>query len=1011
MSWQAWDFGASGLTLIDGANIITGTILANSIKSKSIGANQIAAGAIDTSLLTFTPVTSGTGGATDLAKQVVAAINSDQEGGLKIVANKLTLTGLLQVGGAAADINSGATLISGGKIQTDSIDAAAIKAGAITTDKLTVGTVQRQNLLANGHFGTYNTFGNSAAGWTLDPAVSFVSQYGTYTPAGSTVALKVPSLQVNPGGGKVLAQQVVTVIPGRQYTLVGMLYHDAGTAGIRVFTAKGSGDYELSSNTNAGTPAGSIVPAFYQNATYISNGASASSVAARWNLYGYRVTIPTDVTQVAIQICGWNTATTNHYPGFIQFYDDNLTEATASLDMVNQLQNVAFGGDVTGNYAATVNRICNRNVSTAAPNNGSVFTWNSTSSWWEPNTIAGILGYTPANKAGDTFTGAVALNTGAFPSASTGGSIVTLVGGLGSPWAGKTYFGDGTGWKYAFSRRSASVDTDVLTIQDNGNITALGSISATAGTFSSNITTGGRLISTGQTSPNLHLDPTAGANSVYLSFYQGTGGTKFGNGAGGVVASIDGSGNGNFNGSLSAATGAFSGGALSVSGGTPTLQILDQVGQNPRIVFMGQTNAWFWIDSPPGGFLRISNGNVPGSGAVSFYTDGSVSMGSLTATTGTFSGALSATTGNFTLGTFTGSSGQYALTVLTKSSVMFRVRNRSDFGLSDGVAFDIRDNTDSNSLPLQIRSSLVDFLMAPVSMGALTAYGTSNLQNSTQYSGPTLGSNRGTLFISTGDNGNYNKYGLMFGVSGCGDTWIQSQRVDGGLAAYNLQIQPAGGSTVFGNGIGSVSMGALSATTGTFSGNVYITNTNTTLSQGAGGALRVTTPSGYLDLGAQNSYFAHLSTDRPSFYFNQSIQVNGDIYRYGTSTGINGSGFNLQAGNGYALRFWNGADAYSIGMNDYTSTSFGNNGYNTGGADYNMCFRMDGNDAKRGGSDSVARGFLFRNNSLGSNTFAQLAPFGNYTYWGGMLMLRDSGNNNMYGLFVLNGVLYLKQMA
>jgi hypothetical protein len=489
MSWQAWDFGASGLTLIDGANILTGTILANSIKSKSIGANQIAAGAIDTSLLTFTPVTSGTGGATDLAKQVVAAINSDQEGGLKISATKLTLTGLLQVGGAAADINSGATLISGGKIQTNSIDAAAIKAGAITTDKLTVGTVQRTSLLVNGHFGTYNTFGNSAAGWTLDPAVYFVSQYGTYTPVGSTVALKVPSLQVNPGGGKVIAQQVVTVIPGRQYTLVGMLYHSGGTAGIRVFTAKGSGDYELSSGTNTGTPAGSIVPAFYQNATYINNGAAASSVINRWNLYGYRVTIPTDVTQVAIQIYGWNTATTDHYPGFIQFYDDNLNEATASLDMVNQLQNVAFGGDVAGNYAAiTVNRINNRNVSPAAPNNGNVLTWNSTSSWWEPNNMSGIFGYTPANKTGDTFTGAVVLNTGAFPSASTGASTVTLVGGLGSPWAGKIYFGDGTGWKYAFSRRSSSADTDVLTIQDNGNITSLGSISATSGTFSSTIT-------------------------------------------------------------------------------------------------------------------------------------------------------------------------------------------------------------------------------------------------------------------------------------------------------------------------------------------------------------------------------------------------------------------------------------------------------------------------------------------------------------------------------------------
>jgi hypothetical protein len=172
--------------------------------------------------------------------------------------------------------------------------------------------------------------------------------------------------------------------------------------------------------------------------------------------------------------------------------------------------------------------------------------------------VTTALNYTPINKAGDTFTGAVALNTGALSAASSAYSSVILVGGLGSPWAGKTYFGDGTGWKYAFSRRSSSVDTDVLTIQDNGNVTSLGNIYAASGVFSSNITTGGRLFSTGQTSPNLHLDPTAGANAVYLNYYAGTGGTHFCNGSNGIVASIDGSGNGNFNGSLTATSGTFS---------------------------------------------------------------------------------------------------------------------------------------------------------------------------------------------------------------------------------------------------------------------------------------------------------------------------------------------------------------------------------------------------------------------------------------------------------------------
>jgi hypothetical protein len=914
MSWQAWDFGASGLTLIDGANIITGTILANSIKSKSIGANQIAAGAIDTSLLTFTPVTSGTGGATDLAKQVVAAINSDQEGGLKIVANKLTLTGLLQVGGAAADINSGVTLISGGKIQTDSIDAAAIKAGAITTDKLTVGTVQRQNLIVNGHFGTYNTFGNSATGWTLDSAVSFVSQYGTYTSAGSTVALKVPSLQANPGsGGKVLAQQVVTVIPGRQYTLVGMLYHDAGTAGIRVFTAKGSGDYELSSNTSAGTPAGSIVPAFYQNATYISNGASASSTAARWNLYGYRVSIPTDVTQVAIQICGWNTATTNYYPGFIQFYDDNLTEATASLDMVNQLQNVAFGGDVAGNYAAvTVNRIRNRNVSAAAPDNGSVLTWNNTSSWWEPNTITGILGYTPANKAGDNFNGAMSFTLPVVCHSMTMGANFT------GNWSGANYWGIGPISSHGI--RLGMVDSS------NAFMTPPGDMS-------------------------LQIDGSVSMNA------------------------------------LSATTGTFSGTLSLPSNGSAYFKV-----GNGDAASMATCNIDLAVWNGLGLWNPTTSGTFPNQRSIYFdVRNGAAGFGGgISATTGTFSGVLSASqfngSGAGLTGTATSLTAGAVINATISNSFSCLVRGVTDCNSYNTSGFYGFNNVPANGPGIAL-GSLIVANNTDTCLQIAGGYNTDNLyfRGATTYNtgwtpwrtvihsgnigntGLPIGGTTGTFSGAlSATSGSFTLpvvcHSMSVGANFTGNWSGANYWGIGPISAHGIRLGMVDSSNAFMTPPGdmslqidaSVSMGALTATTGTFSGNVYLANTN---------------------------------------------------------TGINGSGFSLNAGNGYALRFWNGADAYSIGMNDYTSTSFGNNGYNTGGADYNMCFRMDGNDSKRGGSDSVARGFLFRNNSVGSNTFAQLAPFGNYSYWGGILMLRDSGNNNMYGLFVLNGVLYLKQMA
>ena len=77
---------------------------------------------------------------------------------------------------------SGTTIIDGAGILADTITALSLKAGAVTSDKLTVGLFQRSNLLANGQFGTYNSYGNSISGWTLGAGVTFNSQAGTYTP-------------------------------------------------------------------------------------------------------------------------------------------------------------------------------------------------------------------------------------------------------------------------------------------------------------------------------------------------------------------------------------------------------------------------------------------------------------------------------------------------------------------------------------------------------------------------------------------------------------------------------------------------------------------------------------------------------------------------------------------------------------------------------------------------------------------------------------------------------------
>lgn len=63
-------------------------------------------------------------------------------------------------------------------------------------------------------------------------------------------------------------------------------------------------------------------------------------------------------------------------------------------------------------------------------------------------------------------------------------------------------------------------------------------------------------------------------------------------------------------------------------------------------------------------------------------------------------------------------------------------------------------------------------------------------------------------------------------------------------------------------------------------GGFYIGDSNTNLKEGSGNSLRVQTNSGYVDVGPNNTSWAHFNTDRASFYFNKAIAVNGIPKRY-----------------------------------------------------------------------------------------------------------------------------------
>jgi hypothetical protein len=59
-------------------------------------------------------------------------------------------------------------------------------------------------------------------------------------------------------------------------------------------------------------------------------------------------------------------------------------------------------------------------------------------------------------------------------------------------------------------------------------------------------------------------------------------------------------------------------------------------------------------------------------------------------------------------------------------------------------------------------------------------------------------------------------------------------------------------------------------------GRYYLGDDTNYLTGGGSGAIRSQTPSGYIDIGAMNGSYAHIYTDRPSFYLNAQIDVNGN---------------------------------------------------------------------------------------------------------------------------------------
>ena len=110
---------------------------------------------------------------------------------------------------------------------------------------------------------------------------------------------------------------------------------------------------------------------------------------------------------------------------------------------------------------------------------------------------------------------------------------------------------------------------------------------------------------------------------------------------------------------------------------------------------------------------------------------------------------------------------------------------------------------------------------------------------------------------------------------------------------------------------GNVTLNGATTAAGAFTatnanGGVQLNNANTKLTQGSGSTQRITTPSGYVEIGPMNTSYSHFQTDRASFHFNKPVRVAGDLY----------------AGASYDQRVWHAGNlSFSLSGSQLTITT------------------------------------------------------------------------------------------
>ncbi len=145
--------------------------------------------------------------------------------------------------------------------------------------------------------------------------------------------------------------------------------------------------------------------------------------------------------------------------------------------------------------------------------------------------------------------------------------------------------------------------------------------------------------------------------------------------------------------------------------------------------------------------------------------------------------------------------------------------------------------------------------------------------------------------LQVGSFGSTSTLGTMAVSSDANDYAILIEEKNNGAETWGIGVDSDGDLNFYNSGQSTPTVEILDSDNVQINGELHFNDSNTKLLEASSGnSIRIQTDSGYGEVGSKNTGWFHFDTDRPAFYMNKKLAVNGDIYLYGqTSTKLESS--------------------------------------------------------------------------------------------------------------------------